>query len=619
MKKRILFIVSFFILAITRMEAKTDAFQYTNIGNVRLTITNFGMLGNGFTRYIDPATGEPYPSGEYPAGSGIEHVYRAGLWIGAKSSIGTHVTTGAVDATSVTPGSTEGFEFAPSPAPGDTIIEKSSLLISPYYSTDAVSEQDFYATYYDYQYFTGDTLPPNHHPLGLRVKQRSYVWSYSYIDDVVIISYTIINDGIVGDLDSVYIGLYAELATGSREFWGDDFGRTPFFQHKRLFFDSSSVFIYEKNDGYDFLATSMAGFKLLGVVKDTVKLPIDSFTISFNWWGWRGMSGSVSDSIRYVVLSNGEIDPNVDDDYCQTHEYPDPIGMISFGPIIHLNAGDSITVVFAFVGGMDETSLMQNAFWAQKAFDANYVLPAPPPSPRLVGIPQSRKVILYFDNSPEFARDPSPPNLRDFEGYRIYRGLSPQLDDTSWTLLAEFDKTPEDTIQDVDHSGGYNTGMPPIETEGAYSGWYKFIDSGVKNGFTYYYAVTSYDVGNPQLGLPSLESSKGLNLTKVIPGTPATSEGEVGVYPNPYYIKSVWDTPQERVIRFYNLPRNCTIYILNEAGDLVKTIKHESDYGEETWNLLSDKDQPVATGLYIFVVRDEDTGKIKKGKFLIIK
>ena len=58
---------------------------------------------------------------------------------------------------------------------------------------------------------------------------------------------------------------------------------------------------------------------------------------------------------------------------------------------------------------------------------------------------------------------------------------------------------------------------------------------------------------------------------------------------------------------------------MNVAGDVVKTINHDSDYGEETWNLLSDKNQPVATGLYYLVVRDEDTGNVKIAKFTIVR
>ena len=594
--------------------SKTDTYKYTNIGNIALTVTNFGVLGNAF-RVYDPITHEPLPSCEYPIGSKTEHLYRAGIWVGAKLGDEERVSTAVIDALTATPGSSEGFEFMPTPYLSDTVIEKSTLITSPYYDLSAISEQDFYATFYD----TVSTIP-NHHPLGLKVNLVSLAWSYSYIDDAVILDYTIKNIGPY-DLDSVYLGIYAELVTGNRDFWGEDFGRSPFFQHKRLFYLDSLHMAYERNDGYDYLARGMVGIKLLGVSSGNDTLPIDSMTVSFNWWHW-DYSVQVSDSQRYQLMSNGERDPDVDDEYVRDNGYVDPAFLISVGPIPSLYRGDSVRFVIAFVGGMNRTELIQNASWAQRAYEANYILPAPPPSPRLVVIPGDRKVTLYFDNSPEFARDPTPPHLRDFEGYRIYRGTSSQISDSSWILLKQYDKTPNDTIRDVDHSIGFNTGMPERETQGPYTGWYKYVDYGVKNGFTYYYAVTSYDVGNPDIGLPSLESSKRQNMTKVIPGTPPTDAKRVYVYPNPYKKSSMWDQPGPygRVIRFNNLPEKCTIYIFNLAGDLVKTIHHDNpNYGEESWNLIMDKDQEVATGLYYFVVKDEKTGKIRKGKFLIVK
>ncbi|OYD15589.1 hypothetical protein CH333_05290 [candidate division WOR-3 bacterium JGI_Cruoil_03_44_89] len=600
--------------------AKTDYSKYTTAGNIYLTVTNFGVLGTGF-RIWDPVTGERQPSCEYPVGTKTEHLCRTGPWVGAMSPQGICVTTGVNDATTITPGSSEGFEFYPTRDQNDVVIEKSSLMTSSYYSLDAVSEQDFYATYYDTSYVV------NHTPLGLEVSQVSYVWSYSYIDDVVTVRFVIKNIG-DADLENVYIGTYGELVSANRDFWGDDFNRTPCFQHKRLFYEDSLHLVCEKNDGYDYLAEGVFGIGLVGVERDTVRMDLDSLTISFNWWSWRDMQGTVKDSIRYSIMSNGQRDPDMDDGYVMENGYPDPMPLLSAGPIPYLNRGDSLTVTFALCGGMTENELYHNFGWAKRAYEANYVLPAPPPSPRLVAIPDSRRVILYFDNSPEFVRDPSPPNLRDFEGYRIYRSETGLVDPDEWILLYQFDKTPEDTVQDVDHSQGFNTGMPGKETDGEYEGWYKIVDSDVRNGFTYYYAVTSYDVGNPDIGVPPLESSLRQDMVEVIPGTPPTSEPdeEVGVYPNPYRVSSMWDTgsPRGRVLRFCNLPERASIYIYNLAGDLVKTIEHEGTVanepgGEAVWDLITDREQAVATGLYIFCVKDHKTGRIKKGKFLVIK
>ena len=53
-----------------------DNSKYTNVGNIGLTVTNFGMYGNGFALWPQQ------PSCEYPLGSGIEHIFDGSLWVG---------------------------------------------------------------------------------------------------------------------------------------------------------------------------------------------------------------------------------------------------------------------------------------------------------------------------------------------------------------------------------------------------------------------------------------------------------------------------------------------------------------------------------------------------------
>jgi len=55
---------------------KDDNSKYTSIGNFGITITNFGTYGHGFALWPQQ------PSGEYPKGSGIEHIFDGGLYVG---------------------------------------------------------------------------------------------------------------------------------------------------------------------------------------------------------------------------------------------------------------------------------------------------------------------------------------------------------------------------------------------------------------------------------------------------------------------------------------------------------------------------------------------------------
>ena len=106
----------------------------------------------------------------------------------------------------------------------------------------------------------------------------------------------------------------------------------------------------------------------------------------------------------------------------------------------------------------------------------------------------------------------------------------------------------------------------------------------------------------------------------------------------------MWDGPGERnrKIYFINLPARCEIRVYSLAGDIVADIRHDaatyngSDIswfqqfsgigvapefsgGEHAWDLISKFDQAIATGLYLFSVKNSDTGDITTGKFLVIK
>ena len=167
-------------------------------------------------------------------------------------------------------------------------------------------------------------------------------------------------------------------------------------------------------------------------------------------------------------------------------------------------------------------------------------------------------------------------------------------------------------------------------------------------GIEYYIAVTAFDRGMPEKNLQPLESGRDAdaNMKILFPGPSATSKMDnIYVVPNPYVGHSKFDGRREkdekgdksRRIWFVNLPENCTIKIFTLAGDLVDTIKHNGSAEEDilsiskaaysgikasgiaSWNLLSCNNQIIAPGVYLFSVKDCSSGKIKVGKFVIIK
>ncbi|HKA23809.1 MAG TPA: hypothetical protein VKF80_02380 [Candidatus Eisenbacteria bacterium] len=77
---------------------------------------------------------------------------------------------------------------------------------------------------------------------------------------------------------------------------------------------------------------------------------------------------------------------------------------------------------------------------------------------------------------------------------------------------------------------------------------------------------------------------------------------QVRVVPNPYYNRSRYELNAfNRVIRFINLPETCTIRIFSLAGDLVRTLqKTDRSSSILDWNVQTDNQLPVASGVYIY-------------------
>ncbi|MCG8608883.1 hypothetical protein MJD09_28340, partial [bacterium] len=296
-----------------------------------------------------------------------------------------------------------------------------------------------------------------------------------------------------------------------------------------------------------------------------------------------------------------------------------------------------------------------------------YILPTPPNSPRAKIISSDRKITIYWDRSAEESIDFISGKM-DFEGYRIYRTkLAEDLPGrdllSSLSLIAEFDSV---------NGIGFDTGFDFVRLEepitfgetftNPLTGldetifyYYKFENTDLLNGWQYAYGVTAFDGGDPEINLGSLESSRLANVIRVFPGSSTAEdqmqenpgvEMKVGVYPNPYRGTGAWDgnLERERKIYFFNLPANSEVRIYTLGGDLVDKFEHHGTYqgddiqwfsrfspidperetrvfsgGEHAWDLVTQDDQAVASGLYFFTVEDFQTGKVQRGKFIVIK
>ncbi len=276
-----------------------------------------------------------------------------------------------------------------------------------------------------------------------------------------------------------------------------------------------------------------------------------------------------------------------------------------------------------------------------------YILPEPPATPKMKVLVNDRSVEIYWDNKAEFSIDPISKEM-DFEGYRIYR--TQVGDDFNLNMIND-----ANLIAQWDNPGnniGFNNGNAAIKLTAPVifeqdTFYYKYTLDNLLNGWQYLIILTSFDSGNETLNIESLESSYVANAVQVFPGTTAAenhSTLEIGVYPNPYRINAAWDgsTSTTRKIIFYNLPQHCDISIYSLSGDLVASLKHEGETyngndinwfeiyggneesrifsgGEHAWDLLSESNQTITQGIYLFSIKNTDNGELKQGRLVIIE
>jgi hypothetical protein len=676
-----------------------DSDKFTNVGNIGITVTNFGTYGHGFVRWDDNQ-----PSCEYPLGSRIEHLFDGGLWIGGyiaddslnSNRVGPFVTTGAVDAASLSSGQA-GFEFTNKI--GNSVKERSSLFDSRVFSPYAISHQDFVMDYVD----TNKTNPVSgeplidHDPLGVSIRQETYAWNFPFANFFVIFNYWIKNVSPQNKyLDSVFVGLWTDTVVRNTLVTGRPSG-SAFYNKGGNGYNDSIKLAYEFDATGDIgLSESYIGILHLG---SEPELPekyafgeFDSLpTTNFVSWQFRNTSdpnffAPQDDIDRYGKMrgffgGNNRWKDGINPDDIRSASNRSML--LTKGYFDYIAPGDSINVVFAIVcakmyGNEDQwldtdeqkINLYSNADWALRAYygeDRNrngildpgedldgdgkitrYILPAPPVIPKIKVIPESQKATIYWDKRSEYSVDPIS-GKKDFEGYRLYRTqagfeLTQQLDIfNSLVVMASFDSA----ANGVDFDTGFNFVEldEPVTFPGDTVNYhYKFELDNLLNGWQYLFAVTAFDEGDPANGLGILESSPLAGFERVLPGTPPVEEQnvQIGVYPNPYYGEAYWDGSSERLrkIYFFNLPSECEITIYTLAGDIVKKIQHtvnsnSSDIrwfetfasdekqimsgGEHAWDLITDSDQAIATGMYLFAVENKSNGEFKTGKFLIIK
>jgi len=704
--------------------AADDFNHFTSVGELGLTITNFGVIGHGYNIEGQPSClYKQYSDLDFEQ---VEHFSYGGLWIGGVVDGEARVSTSVMDGTF----GGEGWEWNNVPTAQDrsgAILTRSTFSDSPNFHPQAVSHQDFLMSFTD----TSRVVPAsgeeitNHTPLGLRVDLDTHAWNYSYANAFTILDLTITNVSAALDpagqgwtIDSLFVGYWIDEAVGNFNLnnyyepgrggwsWYDNLaGIVLTDDPSPMLGDSIWMAVGYDADGDNGYSESILGCRFLGGSAPHVGDPrrIRPYANSWVWnrdynLDFPALVMPSNEEGRYSAM---QAHPNLADTAfpyggANTNSW---MMLASAGSFGHLAPGESCNAVFALGCGSRDfvpegeiltglerlqrmaAPLIANTTWARIAWDGEdknrdgalqpeedldadglldrYLLPNPPPAPAMAVEVGERELTLFWKNTPEHFIDPILGEA-DFEGYRIYSSLRTPGAGGTRTLVAQFDLDngiwPNTGLEDIGVRHALGVDADSVEFQGQ---WYPYafrmenLLSGRPQGN--WLAVSAYDHGLPENNLPSLESAVTENWVFVFPGSLPAGQAEnrrkTGVYPNPYRGRASWDGsgPYERLLWFTHLPARCTVSIFTLSGDFVDSFEHDaSSYqgtdvelirqtrdqvsqsgtgetpfifsgGEHAWDLVSAHDQAIATGLYLFAVEDQLTGKTEIGSFAVIK
>ncbi len=375
-----------------------DGTYVHNVGELQMNITNFGVFGSY------PNTGfamSESPSAQWPAGSGVEYLWSAGLWCGARVSGIPRVSTANFRMWEFRPGiepiytiydsfeGTRGGNRLPSPAADDDNdgkIDEDPLngfdddhdgQIDEDYA--AISNQMFRSTY-------RDDLPESfansadHQALNLFVVQESYQWENDRVDDFVGVEFTIFNIG-EHTLEDFYLGFYADPDVGARSLpnnYEDD--KVSMIDAtacvKKGAFDIPVKFAMgvawdaDGDPDADTPALGRIGIMFMGHTTDPAGIKAPPRVTLRSWQAFSGSASfedggdPTSDTQRYALMDAETSDrpPNTERDYRM---------LLSAGPFL-VEAADSLIFQVAFVVGEGEEGLLENAAQAKLTFDGNW-------------------------------------------------------------------------------------------------------------------------------------------------------------------------------------------------------------------------------------------------------
>lgn len=413
MQSRLLISFGLLFLLFTAQAQQNDfSVEQTSASNVRLSISNFGTFGNSFDGYRD---GSGTPSCEYPAGSGVEHLFEGGIWVGGRQNGSQiRVTTSSLDNPTGYSTGSGGFETYAF----DPITILSSLFDSRYYNAQATSHEDYVATIYDtvlkYPGTNIDVGGGLHEPMGLKITMSTYNWNYLFSDFVVFVNLEIEN---IGDdfYDDLYVGLWNNTVVRNVNVTPAGSGGANFYNKGGNGYLSAESMAYCYDAAGDLGFTeSYIGQKFLGAEDKegfhhpdidsnynplTGQFEDDDFEVTYNAWVFNDFTAQFAapsnELARYNKLRDGLNespcweDPN--DPGCPggldfqalLNAAGNRSDLVGAGPFAQFQPGDVINISFAYImarknedgqpnsdnNPVQRQNLVNNALFAQETYN----------------------------------------------------------------------------------------------------------------------------------------------------------------------------------------------------------------------------------------------------------
>lgn len=265
-------------------------------------------------------------------------------------------------------------------------------------------------------------------------------------------------------------------------------------------------------------------------------------------------------------------------------------------PITHTVNGEELTMTKGQWWYTGRDSLNQTFQRALGAWNNDLNVPQPPKPPKTFDVTSGVDAIeltwTTFDDSQE-------------QGFEIYR--AEDYAEGNIKRIFEYEK---------------------VADAGPGDGSYR--DEDVNRGTEYFYYVVAVGEdrpADPQTMTPAgpLKSSRYWTQTyapAVLKRSPGQRLSDARVVPNPLNMGSeqtVRFSGQENRLAFLDIPGQSTIKIYTSLGELIKTIEHTDGSGDEVWNLTTSNRQIIASGVYVAVITDNETGEQVIRNFTVVR